>query len=100
MKGGKALNEVSNAHKCAPIPEGLARGLSLLLDKRLSSCGLSFDCQAYVDEAGKACVQVYVDNDDDPEDQLDLHYEVDDDSPDELYAVVRADLDEVYELDP
>jgi hypothetical protein len=61
---------------------------------------LSFDCSAYVDENGKPCVQVYVDNDDDPDDTLDLHYEVDDDSPDELYAVVREDLEEVYELDP
>lgn len=94
------MSEETNAHKCAPIPEGLARGLKLLLEKRLSSCGLSFDCVAYVDEHGKPCVQVYVDNDDDPDDTLDLHYEVDDDSPDELYAVVREDLDEVYELDP
>jgi len=94
------LNEISNAHKCAPIPEGLARGLSLLLEKRLSACGLSFGCQAYIDEHGKPCVQVYVDNDDDPDDYMDLHYEVDDDSPDELYVVVREDLEEVYELDP
>ena len=99
-KGGRAMNELSNAHKCPPIPEGLARGLSLLLDKRLSSQGLTFDCRAYVDEEGNPCIQVYVDNDDDPDDYLDLHYIVDDDSPDELYADVREDLGEVYDLDP
>lgn len=97
-KGGTALNELSNAHKCAPLPEGLARGLALLLDKRLSGQGLSFRCAAYIDEHGKPCVQVQVDNDDDEDDTLDLDYEVDDDSPDELYAAVREDLDEVYEL--
>lgn len=94
------MSEISNAHRCAPIPEGLARGLALLLEKRLSSQGLTFHCAAYIDENGERCVQVYVDNDDDPDDFLDLHYIVDDDSPDELYADVRADLDEVYELDP
>ena len=94
------MNELSNAQKCAPIPEGLARGLKLLLDKRLGSTGLTFDCLAYVDEHGKPCVVVYVDNEDDDDDRLDLDYEVDDDSPDELYAAVREDLEEVYELDP
>jgi hypothetical protein len=91
---------MSNAHRCAPLPEGLARGLASLLDKRLSGVGLSFRTSAYVDENGKPCVQVQVDNDDDPDDTMDLDYEVDDDSPDELYAAVREDLDEVYELDP
>lgn len=90
---------ISNAHRSVPAPEGLARGLRLLLDKRLAQYGLSFDCKAYVDEHGKPCVQVYVDNDDDPEDTLDLHYEVDDDSPDELYAIVREDLEETYDFE-
>jgi hypothetical protein len=89
---------LSNAHQAPPIPEGLARGVSLLLEKRLSSAGLQFDCKAYIDEHGKACVQVYVDNGEDPNDFLDLHYEVDDDTPDELYAIVREDLSEIYEL--
>ncbi len=91
-------NEMSNAHKAPPVPEGLARGVSSLLDKRLSQFGLSFDCKAYIDEHGKPCVQVYVDNDDDPSDILDLHYEVDDDTPDELYAIVREELEETYEF--
>ena len=89
---------LSNAHKSPPLPEGLARGLLLLLEKRLSSAGLTFDCKAYVDENGEPCVQVYVDNDDDERDFLDLHYIVGDDTPDELYATVREDLSEVYEL--
>ena len=93
------MNELSNAHKSVPVPEGLARGLCALLDKRLTVYGLSFDCKAYVDEDGKPCVQVYVDNDDDPDDMLDLHYVVDDDTPDELYATVREDLEEVYDFE-
>jgi hypothetical protein len=92
------VGELSNAHKAPPIPEGLARGVKLLLEKRLSSAGLDFDCKAYIDEHGKPCVQVYVDNGEDPNDFLDLHYEVDDDSPDELYAIVKEDLDAEYEL--
>jgi hypothetical protein len=92
------MSEESNAHKAPPLPDGLARGTRTLLEKRLSSSGLSFDAKAYIDEHGKPCVQVYVDNDDDPDDFLDLHYEVDDDSPDELYAVVREELSEIYEL--
>jgi len=80
------------------LPVGLARGTLLLLEKRLSASGLSFDCKAYIDEDGAPCVQVYVDNDDDLDDTLDLHYVVDDDTPDELYAVVREDLAETYEL--
>lgn len=92
------MNEVSNAHSCPPIPEGLARGLSKLLDKRLSQHGLSFKALAYIDKDGDACVQVLVDNDDDPEDTFELDYVVEDDSPDELYAQVKEDLSEVYEL--
>lgn len=92
------MGEESNAHRCPPIPEGLARGLGQLLDKRLSSAGLTFHSVAYIDEDGEACVQVYVDNDDDPDDKMDLHYIVGDDSPDELYAQVKTDLSEVYEL--
>lgn len=92
------MGELSNAHKCPPIPEGLARGLALLLDKRLSDKGLTFNCSAYIDEDGEPCVQVYVDNDDDPDDKMDLHYIVGDDSPDELFFEVRKDLSEVYEL--
>lgn len=92
------MNELSNAHRSVPAPEPLARGLHLLLDKRLAEFGLNFDCKAYIDENGDPCVQVYVDNDDDPEDTLDLHYVVDDDSPDELYATVREDLEEVYDF--
>ena len=94
----KEMSDISNAHKAPPLPTSLARGVSQLLDKRLTGVGLSFDCKAYVDEHGKPCVQVYVDNDDDAEDHMDLHYEVDDDSPDELYALVREELAEVYEL--
>ena len=92
-------DSISNAHKSVPAPEGLARGLCALLDKRLAEFGLTFDCKAYVDENGKPCVQVYVDNDEDPEDILDLHYEIDDDTPDELYATVREDLEEVYDFE-
>jgi hypothetical protein len=92
------MGEESNAHRCPPIPEGLARGLSQLLDKRLSSAGLTFHSAAYIDEQGEACIQVYVDNDDDSDDHLDLHYIVGDDSPDELFAQVKEDLSEVYEL--
>ena len=69
-----------------------------MLDKRLAQFGLNFDCKAYIDEHGQPCVQVYVDNDDDPEDIMDLHYVIDDDSPDELYAIVREDLEEVYDF--
>lgn len=92
------MNELSNAHKAPPLPENLARATQVLLEKRLSDAGLSFDCKAYIDEHGEPCVQVYVDNDDDADDTLDLHYVVEDDSPDELYATIREDLSEVYEL--
>ena len=92
------MNEESNAHKAPPAPEGLARGLTALLDKRLSQFGLTFDCKAYIDEHGSKCVQVYVDNDDDADDYLDLHYEVEDDTPDELYALVKEELQEVYDF--
>lgn len=94
------MNENSNAHKCVPAPEGLARGLLLLLDKRLAQYGLNFDCKAYIDEDGLPCVQVYVDNDDDPEDVQDLHFVIDnDDLPDELYAAVREELEEIYDFE-
>lgn len=89
---------LSNAHKSPPLPTGLARGTLMLLEKRLSDKGLTFACSPYIDEHGKPCVQVYVDNDDDPDDRMDLHYEVDDDTPDELYAIVREDLEKVYDL--
>lgn len=92
------MSELSNAHRSVPAPEGLARGVCALLDKRLAQFGLNFDCKAYIDEHGQLCVQVYVDNDDDPEDIMDLHYVIDDDSPDELYAIVREDLEEVYDF--
>lgn len=92
------MNEESNAHTAPPPPEGLARGVTALLDKRLSQFGLTFDCKAYIDEHGNQCVQVYVDNDDDPDDHLDLHYEVEDDTPDELYALVKEELQEVYDF--
>lgn len=88
----------SNAHKAPPLPTGLAQGLLLLLEKRLTSAGLSFRTSPYIDEHGKTCIQVYVDNDDDERDFLDLHYEVADDTPDELYALVREELAEIYEL--
>lgn len=89
---------LSNAHKSPPLPTGLARGTLLLLEKRLSDKGLTFDCKAYIDENGDPCIQVYVDNAVDPNDFLDLHYVVDDDTPDELYAIVREDLEQVYDL--
>lgn len=92
------MSELSNAHRSVPAPEGLARGVCALLDKRLAQFGLNFDCKAYIDEHGQPCVQVYVDNDDDPEDIMDLHYVIDEDSPDELYAIVREDLEEVYDF--
>lgn len=92
------MGEDSNAHSCPPLPEGLARGLSALLDKRLTKYGLKFNCQAYIDKDGDACVQVQVDNEDDPDDTFELDYVVQDDSPDELYAQVKEDLSEVYEL--
>lgn len=92
------MNELSNAHTAPPAPEGLARGVALLLDKRLAKFGLTFDCKAYIDEEGQTCVQVYVDNDDDPSDNMDLHYIVADDSPDELYATVKEDLEEVFDF--
>ena len=89
----------SNAHKCPPIPEGLARGTLLLLEKRLSKEGFTFDCKAYIGEAGTQCVQVYVDNTDDPDDYEDFHYDVTSvKSPDELYAQVRDDLAEIYDI--
>lgn len=91
--------EGSNAHPAPPIPEGLARGTRLLLDKRLSKHGLTFNCQAYIGKDGNACIQVYVDNTDDPDDFLDFHYDVTETpSPDVLYAQVRKDLDEIFEL--
>lgn len=90
---------MSNAHQSPAIPEGLARGLSILLEKRLSQHGFSFDCKAYVNETGTPCIQVYVDNDDDPSDWEDFHYDVSIvTSPDELYAQVRNDLEAIYEL--
>lgn len=92
------MNELSNAHSAPPPPEGLARGVALLLDKRLSKYGLTFDCKAYIDQDGDTCVQVYVDNDDDPRDYMDLHYAVEDDTPDELYALIKEDLEETYEF--
>lgn len=89
----------SNAHKSPPIPEGLARGTLLLLDKRLSKHGFTFDCKAYIGKEGTQCVQVYVDNTDDPDDFEDFHYDVTSvKSPDELYAQVREDLEEIYDL--
>lgn len=94
------MSEISNAHSCPPLPEGLARGLAKLLDKRLAQFGLTFAVQAYIDKDGDACIQVLVDNDDDPEDTFELDYVVQDDSPDELYAQVKEDLSEVYEFSP
>lgn len=92
------MGDDSNAHRCQAIPESLARAVKVLLDKRLAELGLTFDCKAYIDENGDACVQVYVDNEDDDDDTLDLDYIVGDDSPAELYAAIREDLSEVYEL--
>ena len=89
----------SNAHKCPPIPEGLARGTLLLLEKKLSKFGLSFDCKAYIGETGTQCIQVYVDNIDDPNDHEDFYYDVTTvKSPAELFAQVREDLSEIYDL--
>jgi len=71
----------------------------LLLEKRLSKEGFTFDCKAYIGEAGTQCVQVYVDNTDDPDDYEDFHYDVTSvKSPDELYAQVRDDLAEIYDI--
>lgn len=89
----------SNAHQCPPLPEGLARGTLLLLEKKLTKYGLEFDCKAYIGETGKQCIQVYVDNMDDPNDHEDLHYDVTAvKSPAELFAQVREDLEEIYDF--
>lgn len=99
MSDAKDKSQLSNARQSPPIPEGLARGLAILLEKRLAQHGLEFDCKAYINKDGVPCIQVYVDNIDDPDDWEDFHYDVSIvTSPDELYAQVRNDLDSIYEL--